>query len=38
MLEDYVGGYARKVAIALTACLAYGLMAAGVFAVLSLAL
>ncbi|GGL52621.1 succinate dehydrogenase, hydrophobic membrane anchor protein [Wenxinia marina] len=38
MLEDYVGGFARKASLAILACLSYGLMAAGLFAVLRLAL
>lgn len=38
LIEDYVHGTAQKVALILLACLSYGLMAAGVFAVLKLAL
>ncbi|SHI86842.1 succinate dehydrogenase, hydrophobic membrane anchor protein [Wenxinia saemankumensis] len=38
MIEDYVGGTARKVAIMLMVCLAYGLAAIGALSVIRLAL
>ena len=37
-IEDYVGGFARKASIVVTICLAYGLAAIGLFAVIRLAL
>lgn len=38
LLEDYVHGTAQKLAIVLMACLSYGAMAVGVFAIARLAL
>lgn len=38
MIEDYVGGLNRKIAIILMTCLAYGAAAAGLYAVARIAL
>lgn len=38
MIEDYVHGYARKLAVIAATCLSYALAAAGVYAILRLAL
>ncbi|QDY68399.1 succinate dehydrogenase, hydrophobic membrane anchor protein [Qingshengfaniella alkalisoli] len=37
-IEDYVGGLTRKIAIAVTVCLSYALIGAGLYALVRLAL